>query len=244
MNLKSKLMCARNTLTFDCKYNQNFIALCEREIILADKDQDLYNEAAKWFKSKMRRDVESVIQNVRAMSLGCMICPTTGTNVDAYYVARDDFVDIIFESDGSPTYTDHSKFCEDKQKSFRNAVDACLSVFTAPLGRLKIVIVFGHDLSIYTTNIKDANEFPVSKIFQGEYHFSKDAYLTNILLHLKFCLTIKTIMERNMDVSIDFGNSIESLPIEEQAHFNLQLHTTPTKVQTHRQSSIGGSQKA
>lgn len=32
---------------------------------LSDRDQDLYNEAAKWFKSKMGRDTESVIQNLR-----------------------------------------------------------------------------------------------------------------------------------------------------------------------------------
>ncbi|KAF9399354.1 hypothetical protein BGZ94_005747, partial [Podila epigama] len=31
-----------------------------------------------------------------------------------------------------------------------------------------------------------------------------------------------TIMERNMEVSIDFGNTIESLPLYERAHQNLQ----------------------
>lgn len=39
--------------------------------------------------------------------------------------------------------------------------------------------------------IRDANEFAVSKVFQGKYHPSKDAYLANILNHLKLCLTIK-----------------------------------------------------
>ncbi|KAF9370995.1 hypothetical protein CPB97_002305, partial [Podila verticillata] len=53
-----------------------------------------------------------------------------------------------------------------------------------------------------------------------------------------------TIMERNIDVSIDFGNSIESLPIEEQAHFNLRLHTMPMKERTRRRSYIGSSQMA
>ncbi|KAG0011079.1 hypothetical protein BGZ82_003175, partial [Podila clonocystis] len=259
---------------------------------LSDKDQDLYNEAAKWFRSKMGRDMESVIQNLRddrfwepwvhdllydrlkllhtglnsqsdentytsfwivpdfvALQTGIPgliskgftnenhFTPSAwrhalsrekthakGTNVDAYYVARDNYVDIIFENVGSPTCTDHSKHGEDKEKSYRNAADALLERFYNSSGSFEIakvysviiVIVFGHDLSIYTTNIKDVNEFSVTKI----------------------------IMERNIDVSIDFGNSIESLPIEEQAHFNLRLHTTPMKEQMRRRSAIGGSQKA
>lgn len=144
---------------------------------------------------------------------------------------------IIFENVGSPSCTDHAKHTEDKEKSYRNAADALLERFYNSTGSFDIakgycviiVIVFGHDVSIYTTNIRNINEFTVSKVFQGRYHFSKDVYLANILVHLKFCLTIKTIMERNVDVSCAFGNSIESLPVEEQAHFNLILHSTPTK---------------
>ncbi|KAK3831494.1 MAG: hypothetical protein J3R72DRAFT_478560 [Linnemannia gamsii] len=253
---------------------------------LSDKDQDLYNEAAKWFRSKMGRDTESVIQNLRddrfwepwehdllydrlshsktnicsnllflynglkllrtgldsrsdentytsfwivpdfvalqtgvpgliskgfvnenhftpsawrrALSRGKT--PAKSTNVDAYYVARDNYVDIIFENVGSPACTDHSKHEEDKEKLYRNAADALVERFYNTSGSFEIakgysviiVIVFGHDLSIYTTNIKDVNKLSVSRVFQGKYHFSKDVYLTDILLHLNFCLTIKS----------------------------------------------------
>ncbi|KAF9117024.1 hypothetical protein BGX30_005736, partial [Mortierella sp. GBA39] len=163
-----------------------------------------------------------------------------GTNVDAYYVARDNYVDIIFENVGSPTCINYAKYNVDKEKCCRNAADALLDRFYNSTGSFEVakgysvifVIVFGHEVTVYTTNIKHGNEYSVSKVFQGRYHFSKDVYLAN-LLHLKFCLTIKTVMERNMDVSVQFGNSIESLPKEEQAHYNLQLHTTPTTGRMH-----------
>ncbi|KAF8979357.1 hypothetical protein BGZ46_005522 [Entomortierella lignicola] len=151
----------------------------------------------------------------------------------------DDYVDIIFENVGSPTCTNHAKHAEDKEKSFRNAADALLERFYNTTGsfeiakeyRVIIVIVFGHNLSVYTSSIKNSSEFIVTKILQEKYHFSKDAYLTKILLHLKFCLVIKTIMEKNIEVTMRFGESLESLPHDEQAHFNLHLHKTPTKGQ-------------
>ncbi|KAG0007361.1 hypothetical protein BGZ80_004740 [Entomortierella chlamydospora] len=169
-----------------------------------------------------------------------------GTNVDAYYVAMDDHVDIIFENVGSPTCTDHVKHAEDKEKSFRNAADALLERFYNTSGsfeiakeyRVIIVIVF-----VYTVGIKDPNEFVVTKILQEKYHLTKGAYLTKILLHLKFCLTIKTIMEKNIDTTIKFGESLESVRPDEQAHFNLRLHKTPVKERTHRQSLVGGSKR-
>ncbi|KAF9536308.1 hypothetical protein EC957_011624 [Mortierella hygrophila] len=139
----------------------------------------------------------------RAISRGKLFAK--GTYVDAYYVARDDHVDIIFENVGSPTCTNHARSTD------------------PPLHRL-----LGHEVTIYTASIKGGNEYNVSKVFQGKYHFSKDVYLAKLLVHLRFCLTIKTIMEMNVDVSVQFGNSIESLPKEEQAHYNLKLHTTPT----------------
>ncbi|KAI8605831.1 hypothetical protein EDD21DRAFT_349661 [Dissophora ornata] len=43
-----------------------------------------------------------------------------GTNVDAYYVARDNYVDIIFENVGPPSCANHTKY-EDAGKSCRNA---------------------------------------------------------------------------------------------------------------------------
>lgn len=74
-----------------------------------------------------------------------------GTNVDAYYLGRDSFVDIIFENVGSPSCTDHAKHTEDKEKSFRNAADALLERFYNSTGSFDIakgycviiVIAFG-----------------------------------------------------------------------------------------------------
>ncbi|KAF9898590.1 hypothetical protein BX616_003839, partial [Lobosporangium transversale] len=144
---------------------------------------------------------------------------TKGTNVDAYYVAMDGHVDIIFENVGSPACTDHAKHAEDKEKSFRNAADALLERFYNTTGSFEIakeycvivVIVFviqcadlpiklsslsvGHYLSVYTTSIKDSNEFIVINILHEKYHLSKYAYLAKILLHLKFCLTIKVVSD-------------------------------------------------
>jgi hypothetical protein len=70
---------------------------------------------------------------------------------DAYYVARDNFVDIIFENVGSPACTDHTKHGEDKEKSYRNAADALLERFYNSSGSFEIakgysvitVVVFG-----------------------------------------------------------------------------------------------------
>ncbi|KAF9915683.1 hypothetical protein FBU30_001809 [Linnemannia zychae] len=61
-----------------------------------------------------------------------------GTNVDAYYLGRDDFVDIIFENVGSPSCTDHAKHIEDKEKSYRNAADALLERFYNSTGSFEI----------------------------------------------------------------------------------------------------------
>jgi hypothetical protein len=74
-----------------------------------------------------------------------------GTSVDAYYLGRDDFVDIIFENVGSPSCTDHAKHTEDKEKSYKNAADALLERFYNSTGSFEIakgycviiVIVFG-----------------------------------------------------------------------------------------------------
>jgi hypothetical protein len=85
----------------------------------------------------------------RALSRG--ITHAKGTNVDAYYVARDNFVDIIFENVGSPACTDHTKHGEDKEKSYRNAADALLERFYNSSGSFEIakgysvitVVVFG-----------------------------------------------------------------------------------------------------
>ncbi|KAG0288074.1 hypothetical protein BGZ97_006913, partial [Linnemannia gamsii] len=206
---------------------------------LSHEDQDLYNAASEWFRTKVGRDTETAIQNVRkdqfrepwvhdllydrlkllrtglgpqcdentytsfwivpdfvALQTGIPGLISTGfanenhfgpsawrralsrgkpyakgTSVDAYYLGRDDFVDIIFENVGSPSCTDHAKHTEDKEKSYNNAADALLERFYNSTGSFEIakgycviiVIVFGRDVSIYTTNIRDANEFAVSK---------------------------------------------------------------------------------
>jgi len=47
----------------------------------------------------------------RALSRGKLFAK--GTNVDAYYLARDNHVDVIFENIGSPTCTNHGKHDDD-----------------------------------------------------------------------------------------------------------------------------------
>lgn len=74
-----------------------------------------------------------------------------GTNVDAYFLARDEYVDILFENIGPPSCTNHSKHHDDKEKTWRNAADALLERFYNTSGSFEIakgykivcVIVFG-----------------------------------------------------------------------------------------------------
>ncbi|KAF9414266.1 hypothetical protein BGZ76_004901 [Entomortierella beljakovae] len=264
---------------------------------LNNDDQVLYTEAAHWFKTKIRRDTETTIQELRRERfrepwvhdllydrlkiLRTGINPLTdentytsfwiasdfmalqtgvpgliskgfinenhftpsawrralsrgknyskGTNVDGYYLARDNCVDVIYENIGSPRCTDHTKHIEDKEKSFRNAADALLDRYYNSTGSFEIakeykviiVIIFGPEVTLYTASIKGRNEYNISKVMQGKYHFTKDVYLANLLFHLKFCLSIKTIMDDNVDISARFGNSIESVQEEEQAHYHL-----------------------
>ncbi|KAF9351700.1 hypothetical protein BGX26_010345 [Mortierella sp. AD094] len=273
--------------------------------LLREIDQNLYEEASKWFKSRIQIDTDSTIKEMRkerfhedwihdllydrlkllrtglnpksdentytsfwvapdfvalqtgvpglvssgfinenhygpsawrrTLARGCH--SAKGTNVDAYYLSRDDYVDIIFENIGPPTCRDHTKHHNDKEKSWRNAADALLERFYNSSGSFEIakeykvicVIVFGYEVTLYTVNILDRNAYMVTKILQGTYHMRRDVYLANMLFHLKFCLAIKTIMEDNWDVSVKFGNSIESVPKDQQAHHNLAIHTTPTK---------------
>lgn len=59
------------------------------------------------------------------------------------------------------------------------------------LALLTQALILGPEVVIFTTNIRSRKEYDVAKVFQGRYHFSKDVYLANLLLHLKLCLTIK-----------------------------------------------------
>ncbi|KAF9156810.1 hypothetical protein BGX20_004188, partial [Mortierella sp. AD010] len=162
-----------------------------------------------------------------------------GTNVDAYFIGRDDYVDVIFENIGPPSCTNHSKHHDDKEKTWRNAADALLERYYNSSGSFEIakgykivcIIVFGYDVSIYTVSILNKNEYLVQKVFQDKYHVRRDVYLAKLLVHLKICLTIKTIMEDNWDVCVEFDNSIESTEKDEQAHFNMKIHTTPVRAQ-------------
>ncbi|KAF8925337.1 hypothetical protein BGZ47_003353 [Haplosporangium gracile] len=126
----------------------------------------------------------------RALSRGKLFAKSI--NVDAYYLARDDHVDVIFENIGSPTCTNYGKHDDDKKKCSRNAADALLECRGRTSGTL--LQFFSHDVTIYTASTKGSNEYNVSKIFQGRYHFSKDVCLAKLLAHLKFCLTIKSNM--------------------------------------------------
>ncbi|KAF9407513.1 hypothetical protein BGZ76_006102, partial [Entomortierella beljakovae] len=272
--------------------------------LLCEEDQNLYDEASRWFKSKIKVNTESTIKEMRkerfheewvhdllydrlkllrtglnqnadentftsfwispdfvALQTGVPglinsgfinenhfkpsawrralargVDSARGTNVDGYYLSRDDFVSIIFENVGPPSTRDSSKLRADKEKSWRNAADALLERFYNSSGSYEIskeykvicVIVYGFTVIVYTVNIVERNKYSVTKVLQGIYHTRRDVYLSNILFHLKFCLTVKTIMEDNMDVSIKFDNSIDSTPKNEQAHHNLVIHTTPT----------------
>ncbi|KAF9916475.1 hypothetical protein FBU30_001327, partial [Linnemannia zychae] len=39
-----------------------------------------------------------------------------GTNADGYFLAKVDYVDILFENIGPPSCTNHLKHCKDKEK--------------------------------------------------------------------------------------------------------------------------------
>ncbi|KAF8948523.1 hypothetical protein BGZ46_005355, partial [Entomortierella lignicola] len=122
-----------------------------------------------------------------------------GTNVDAYFVGRDDYVDVIFENIGPLTCTNHSKHHDDKEKTWRNAADALLERYYNSSGSFEIaksykiicIIVFGYNVSIYTVSILNRNEYLVRKVFKDKYHVHRDVYLSKLLVHLKICLTIK-----------------------------------------------------
>ncbi|KAF9091558.1 hypothetical protein BGX27_002015 [Mortierella sp. AM989] len=270
---------------------------------LNEDDQNLYNEAVAWFKSKIKRNVDLTLEELRkerfknpwvhdllydrvkllrtGINLNCdentytsfWIMPdffalhtgvqgliafgyanenhfkpsswrrtlsrkvesAKGTNVDGYFVAQDNYIDIIFENVGDPQCTDHAKHNRDKSKCWRNSADALLERFYNSTGsytvakkyRVISVVVFGMNVTVYSTSILDGGSYEVSKIYQSSYHTNQNAYIVNLLMHLRLCLVIKTLMERNQDISLEFSISIESTPKEEQAHNNLHIHSSP-----------------
>ncbi|KAF9087032.1 hypothetical protein BGX27_003015, partial [Mortierella sp. AM989] len=105
-----------------------------------------------------------------------------GTDMDAYFVGRGDYVDIIFENIGPPSCTNHSKHHDDKEKTWRNAADALLERYYISSGSFEIakgykivyIIVFGHDDLINTVSILNRNEYLVQKVFQDKYHVRRD----------------------------------------------------------------------
>ncbi|KAI1318915.1 hypothetical protein EDD11_005549, partial [Mortierella claussenii] len=263
-----------------------------KTFLLRERDQNLYDDARKWYKAKIRTSTEMTIAELRKTrfelkllnaglnpnadentytsfwvspdlvalqtgvkglissgfinenhftpsawrrSLARGVLSPKGTNVDGYFLARDEYVDILLENIGSPSCTNHSKHHDDKEKMWRNAADALLERFYNTIGSFEIakgykivcIIVFGHEVTIYTVSILNKNEYLVEMVLRDKYHFRQDVYLAKLLLHLRICLTIKSIMEDNLDVCVAFGNSIEDTEKDEQAHFNLRIHTTP-----------------
>ncbi|KAF9934900.1 hypothetical protein FBU30_010167 [Linnemannia zychae] len=160
-----------------------------------------------------------------------------GTNVDGFYAGKDGMIDIIVENVGAPSSSNYTKKLEDERKCWRNTADALLERYYLSTGSFEVskeynvisMIIYGLEVSLYVTSILGANSYQVKKIFRGQYHTNKDAYLTKIMIHLKLCLLIKTVMERNQDVAKRFDETIDSLPKHAQACFNLKLHLTPTK---------------
>ncbi|KAG9068202.1 hypothetical protein KI688_011797 [Linnemannia hyalina] len=150
-----------------------------------------------------------------------------GTNVDGFYAGKDGMIDIVVENVGSPSCSNYTKKLEDERKCWRNTADALLERYYLSTGSFEVAKEYNViSMVIYGTNL-----YQVKKIFHGQYHTNKDAYLVKIMLHLKLCLVIKSVMERNQDVAKRFDETIDSLlPKDEQASFNLALHVTPSKT--------------
>ncbi|KAF8933192.1 hypothetical protein BGZ47_010996, partial [Haplosporangium gracile] len=128
---------------------------------LSDEDQALYNEAAAWFKSMIGRDTESSIRKLQNTRF------------------REPWVHGLLY---------------DRLKLLRTGLDPACDENTYTSFWITpdfVALQTSHEVTIYTAGIKVGNEYNVSKVFQGKYHFSKDVYLANLLLHLKFCLTTK-----------------------------------------------------
>ncbi|KAG0020241.1 hypothetical protein BGZ82_011644 [Podila clonocystis] len=90
------------------------------------------------------------------------------------------------------------------------------------------VIVCGEDLIVYTTCIMDGQKYHVRKIFQDKYEFSANRQ-ASVLVHLQFCLVIKTIMEANQDVSFRFDKATSKKPSGIQTKNTLRMHRSPTR---------------
>jgi hypothetical protein len=60
-----------------------------------------------------------------------------GTNVDGYFLAKDQYVDMLLNV-GPPSCTNHSKHRDDKEKTWRNAADALLERFYNTIGSFEI----------------------------------------------------------------------------------------------------------
>ncbi|KAF9993369.1 hypothetical protein BGZ79_001984 [Entomortierella chlamydospora] len=174
-----------------------------------------------------------------------------GTNVDGYYAGIDGSVDFVFENVGSPGCTTYTKKLEDEQKCWRNSADALLQRFYLSTGSFEIakeynvisMVVYGLEVSLYITSIAGVNSYKVKKIFQDRYHTNKDVYLAKILVHVKLCLLIKSIMERNQDVASRFNDTIDSDSLLEceQACYNMKLHVTPSKKLARSSSTISAT---
>ncbi|KAG0279680.1 hypothetical protein BGZ95_000558 [Linnemannia exigua] len=181
------------------------------------------NENHFW-PSALRRRLARGVENAK------------GTSVDGYWYAMDGKVDVIFENMGSPECRDYRKRDALKIKSERNSVDALLHRFrrNGPMEIAKdyqviFVLVCGEDLMIYTTSIMDGRKYCVRKIFQEKYEFSANQQ-ASALVHLHFCLVIKTIMEANQNVSFRFDKATAKNPTGLQTKDLLQMHYSPKKV--------------
>ncbi|KAG0039048.1 hypothetical protein BGZ83_002921 [Gryganskiella cystojenkinii] len=149
-----------------------------------------------------------------------------GTNVDGFYAGKDGMIDIVVENVGSLSCSNYAKKLEDERKCWRNTADALLERYYFSTGSFEVA----KEYNVISMVVYGANLYKVKKILHGQYHTNKDAYLAKIMIHLKLCLVIKSVMERNQDVAKRFGETIDSLlPKDEQACFNLALHVTPSK---------------
>ncbi|KAK3836109.1 MAG: hypothetical protein J3R72DRAFT_493898 [Linnemannia gamsii] len=172
--------------------------------LLRETKKSLYDDANKWFKARVITSTELTIAETRKTHL------QEDWILDLLYDRLNLLRTGLNPKADESTYTSFWQEAQSRRKGYK----------------IVCIIVFGYDISIYHhQHIK----YLVGKVFQDKYHVRRDVYLAKLLVHLKICLTIKTIMENNWDVCVEFVNSIESTEKDEQAHFNLKNSYHPYK---------------
>ncbi|KAG0326805.1 hypothetical protein BG000_001235 [Podila horticola] len=77
----------------------------------------------------------------------------------------------------------------------------------------------------------DGRKYHVRKIFQDKYEFCANRQ-ASVVVHLQFCLVIKTIMEANQDVSFRFDKVTSKKTTGMQTKNSLRMHSSPKRDRT------------